>query len=278
MLSALLPFVFAIVLALLGIFLATRYLFDKEYMAYVSRLQQSATLMASERLPAITRNLPAPVRNYFKYSNVFNKELPPRFVKITIEGKTRNRENENWTKFKATHYMIAQQPSFVWIERYYPNRLVTVKRCQAYIEGQRHKKRQIYGGLLQKDKKNEKIDQTGLIRYLVEVPLFPVALLPGKHLHWEESEGLCATLSIQEGSNVANAECYFNRYGELACLVSKPAKSQIFGTIGKEWEAVFEDYQDFDGIKVPTNVELTWVYASSRYCYRKYKVTGVTYL
>ena len=45
------------------------------------------------------------------------------------------------------------------------------------------------------DTKGKELDESELIRWLGEAPLFPTALLPSKYLHWEQIDSNSAKAS-----------------------------------------------------------------------------------
>lgn len=104
-----------------------------------------------------------------------------------------------------------------------------------------------------------KMDQAGLVTYLAETPLLPMAYLHN-HITWQESEGNKVKATITDAGNSASGTFYLNDRDEI---YEFRTEDRYYSNDGKKyvnwtWSAYYDRYKDMNGIKIPTVIRAEW--------------------
>jgi hypothetical protein len=108
--------------------------------------------------------------------------------------------------------------------------------------------------------------------------LAPSALIH-KNISWEKMDSLSVKVIFENGLYKVSAILYFSEKGELINFVSKDRLAlQEDGTLKKErWYTPVIDYQEFNGIKLPSYGEAIWNYPDGDFIYRKFHLKNIEY-
>ncbi len=117
-------------------------------------------------------------------------------------------------------------------------------------------------------------DQGELLRWLGESVWFPTNLLPGEYVQWKPVDSKSADLVFSYNGMTLSYRVSFNEYNEIIQLETE----RFMGDSGlKKWIGRVSDYQEINGIKVPTRIEAIWKLDGEMFSYARFNVTEIEY-
>lgn len=223
--------------------------------------------------------LPRPVRRYF--STVL-KNGRPRVTGVRFQhrgvfnmGETR----KWWVPFNSDHRVVTHRPGFHWDARIRLFRGVTVRARDAYAVGEGLLQAKFLG-LVPMVRVHGKGDlaQGQLMRFLAEAAWYPTALLPGQGVRWDAIGVSSARATLEDGNVSATLVFHFHRRGWIES-VSAATRPRIVKkkTIPTPWHGRFWDYEEHDGMMIPTEGEVAWVLPEGPKPYWRGRLTGIAY-
>lgn len=124
------------------------------------------------------------------------------------------------------------------------------------------------------DGQGEKYDQGELLRWLAESVWFPTNLLPNENLHWEPIDNHNAQLTFNHNNLTLSYLVTFNNIGEITQLQTK----RYMGETNLEtWIGKVSDYNELNGMVVPTKIEAIYRLEKGDYSYARFNVKTIEY-
>lgn len=209
---------------------------------------------AARLAPAVPAGLPAPVARYFDF--VFQGG-PPRFlrtVRLRQQGEFRRPGATDWAPMAVEQYASPADPAFVFTGTTPILPGVSARATDAYVDGRMDMKVTVLWAITVVDEEGGTLDRTSLMRFFIEAPLYPTALLPGPHLRWEPIDGDHArAVVLADGKPIGAYRATFAADGALLELWSEDdgdaataARFHGAGEVGRRG-----DYRPVDGVMVP---------------------------
>jgi len=223
----------------------------------------------------MTKNLPLPIKKWLKNSGVIDRKI---IQTVYLEQKWLMRlkpEQKEWIKSEAKQYFTTQKPSFIWSVKTSMKGLPVVGR-DLFKDGQGKMKIKLLGLLPVVDVyENSKTNQSTLQRYMGEIIWFPTAAL-SPYIKWEliDEKSVKATMTYNE--TVGSGIYYFNENGEPIKFVAKRYKD-VNDEKPTEWMAEILEYRIFDGIKIPSKIEASWMLEEGKFIWYKFEIYDVRY-
>ena len=199
----------------------------------------TALLEGSERAAAhhvdldALDQLPPPVARYLRH--VLPDRRPfIRVARLEQVGTLRtNIRSRRWSSFTARQIVVPASPGFVWDARVTILPPAHLRVHDAYVGGAGSGRVSVFSGItLAADSGRPELDSGALHRYLAEGAWYPTALLPGPALRWSP---LSTTKAVA---------CRWGRFGGGYQLTP--------------WEGHFRNYQERDGMLIPSEGEVGW--------------------
>ncbi|MFZ2196380.1 MAG: DUF6544 family protein [Thermodesulfovibrionales bacterium] len=223
------------------------------------------------------RGLPEPVQKYFKYALKDGQELI-RIVRLKQTGEFRAKESDRWVPLVAEQYFTTESPSFVWHARLKPTPYAWIEARDIYYKGSGFTEGKLLSAFPLIFDSGKEFELSALARFLSEAPWYPTALLPGKNLEWKSLDSHSATAVVNDGGYSVSAVFTFDDNGEIIKLTTE---DRYRGVNGKKerirWTAYYKNYQELNGVKIPTEVEAEWKLQKGIFQYAKLKVTEIRY-
>jgi hypothetical protein len=248
--------------------------------------QYRAALIASQQTitPAnynsqILEGLPLPVQKYFR-AVLKDGQAKLKSGQISTEGFfLLDADKNKWVPFTATQMFIANPPAFDWNARMpmMPGMNVYVQDAYAKGEGVLHAA--LFGLInLANLRGTADVAQGELMRYLAEAVWMPTVLLPSKNLRWEAIDDNKARATLIDGAVSVSIEFRFNAEGLVESIFA-PARSRTAGkdSVPTPWQGRFWNYQIHNGMRVPTEGEITWLLPAGPLPYWRGKVAKIEY-
>jgi hypothetical protein len=233
--------------------------------------------------------LPSPVQRYFR--TVLNDGRPIiRGVSLKQKGSfNMGRDGDQWKPFTATQEVNPRQPGFLWDARIRMLPVMPVHVHDAYVGGEGILHAALFGLVTVTEMRGTPAAAEGeLLRYLAEAPWYPTALLPSQGAEWEEvasgdpeadaAEQTAARVTIRDGETAASVLVRFNDEGLIASVYADARGREVDGEmVPTPWEGRWWNYQDRDGMRVPTEGEVAWLLEDRRKPYWRGRVTSLRY-
>ena len=210
--------------------------------------------------------LPAPVQRYFR---AVLKEGQPTISAATVElAGTFNLSatGEQWKPFTSEQRIITRRPGFLWNARMSMLPGLAVRVVDSYIagEGLLHaallglfKMAYVHGG--------GEIGRGEFMRFFVEAPWYPTALLPSQGVRWEAVDERSANATISDGPITLTLLFRFDDAGLIGSFRAE-ARGAVVGkeTVMLPWEGRWSDYRVHGGMTVPFTGEVAWMRPEGR--------------
>lgn len=222
--------------------------------------------------------LPTPVRRYFL------AVLPDQAPLITAVSLTQtgtfnlNETSEQWKPFTATQRIITQRPGFDWDARIAMLPGLWVGVHDAYIAGEGRLLASLCGLITKADLRDTgELARGELMRFFIEAPWYPTALLPSQGVVWTPVDEHSANATLTDGGHTITLLFRFNAEG---LIESAFATARSHGTgadaVLLPWQGRFWNYAVRDGVRVPLEAEVEWLTPAGPKPYCRAKLATLT--
>jgi hypothetical protein len=122
------------------------------------------------------------------------------------------------------------------------------------------------------DEHGPELTQGALLRYLAETPIIPSALLPGGPIEWYPLDDLSALAVLSDGDTRVSAVFHFGTDGEVTRVEAERFMSVEGGYELRPWEGRYSNYRLLDGVRIPTELEVSWLLDTGEFTYARFTV------
>ena len=220
--------------------------------------------------------LPAPVQRYFR---LVLKDGQTHLKTVRLKQKGEFFLNEKWIPFEATQYFSANPNGFVWDAEMRLNPLINIRVRDVFVEGEGSMKAKILSIFTVADaEKKPQLNSAALQRYLAESVWFPTALLPSENLVWSKINENRALATLTESGTTVSLEFRFNEAGEITEVFSPARFREVEGEfVPTAWAGRFSNYEERNGMYIPTEGEVEWQIETVKMPYWKGKIIDSQY-
>ena len=127
------------------------------------------------------------------------------------------------------------------------------------------------------DPTGKELDESELMRWLAEAPLFPTALLPSSYLHWEPVDSDSAKAIIDYGRTRVEALFHFDKKGEIVQMNADRYRAVDNSFVKEKWLGHYSNYAVTKNILVPWDIEVSWNSEVGNFTYAKFKIKEIQY-
>ncbi len=223
--------------------------------------------------PSMLASLPPPIQRYLRYAIPEGTPLIDS-VSLTQQGVIRTDPHQAWMPITALQYFSVDPPAFLWAARAQASTLFWLDARDHYREGRGSMWIRLLSSLDIADAKGPDIDQGALMRYLAEMMWFPTSFLQNPHLRWESLDPQRAKLTFLGKHARATLTLNVNPKGQLTRVEGlrfRDANQQ------RHWFGNASHYKAFQGIRIPTQVEVAWSLKTGPFVYTRLRVKDVRY-
>jgi hypothetical protein len=227
---------------------------------------------------AVTRDklapLPPPVQRYLEYCNVVGKRTV-RTVHLTQRGFFRR--GDKWLPLTAEQYFTVNPPAFLWHGSVRMAPLLRVTGGDSYLDGKGHLSMRLLSLFKVADLRGPELDQSELLRYMLETSWFPTGWL-SNYLSWEELDNRSAKVTINDRGVQASGTLHFTDEGQLTKFTAERYYDEGHDKFTlKQWAPRVSVYKEINDVRIPTDFEVVWNLESGEYSYMKAQITGIEY-
>jgi hypothetical protein len=199
--------------------------------------------------------LPAPVQRYLAFT--FRGTPPPRasHVELVMAGRFRRPGSEVFTATRAEQTIAVHTPALVFAATTpllpaVP--VLTARAYDAYADGQMAMKAKLLAAIPVVDEAaSPSLNQISLRRWLLESPLYPMALLPGGPVRWEAVDARRARAVVSLGGQSASLVATFAPDGRLLRFDAEADGDLHTPYHGSGEHVARDDYALVDGMMIP---------------------------
>ena len=179
-------------------------------------------------------------------------------VRTTQTGEIRSAPNAPWVPFSAEEVTFATQSSFRWEARFKGGRMGWFAVSDLYENGHGCGEISLGGALPVRRSTGPEFDKGELQRYLSSILLCPPMLLNDRSLVWSAVGPRTLRIGDRTDPTRATVDLEFDEQGHpIACHAERP---RLVGktTAPTPWSATGADFQELEGLHVPTRLEAAW--------------------
>jgi hypothetical protein len=125
--------------------------------------------------------------------------------------------------------------------------------------------------------KGPEMDQGTFLVYAAEMPLYPTASLASDIFRWEPVGTHRARAVATYSGGEVPVEFSFNDQGQIVGVSAMRYRDMNGSFDMTQWDAVYGEYKDIGGVRVPTTVEATWRLTERDLTYAAFSIDDVRY-
>jgi competence protein ComGC len=221
------------------------------------------------------KDLPHPVRNWLKNSNVIGREMI-KTVRLKQEGRMRTKKNGPWMPSKAEQYFTVEEPGFVWIADVKMVPFVHLSGIDTFNAGKGKMNIKVLSIFSVVDSEGPEMDSSTMMRYLAEMMWYPTAAL-SPYIKWEEIDRNTAKVIMEHEGVSVSGVFYFNENGDIQRFVGKRYKEVNGRYILSDWGGINKEFKEFDGIRIPSKSDVIWFEEDGEFNWFELEITELQY-
>lgn len=201
--------------------------------------------------PEAMAALPAPVQRYLAFA-VPDLTVNNRVVRLEAEGMFRRPRMDSFAPTTAEQTIATRQPALMFAATTPILSVLWARAYDFFAEGRMDMRAKIASTLTVVDESaTEALNRTSLRRWLLESPLYPVALLPGGPVRWEAMDETHA-LAIVSGFGLdASLVATFRPDGSLERFDAQEDGDLSTPYHGSGEHVTRDDYRPVSGMMIP---------------------------
>ncbi len=220
--------------------------------------------------------LPKPVGRWLETIGLVGQERL-LFVEFTQNGSMRmDPETDKWMESEARQVVNVAKPAFIWHVDLSMMPIMNTKGRDLFFQGEASMDIRI-GSLIRvvDEKNNEKLDESALQRFLMELPWYPTAALE-EYMEWEaiDNERTKAIMTY-EGMR-AEAVFVFDEEGHLKSVEADRFKDPK-DSIRTACVGVFHSRMVIDGLTVPDAADITWEIETGPFTWYRFESSNMVF-
>lgn len=241
-------------------------------LALLQRAEQAQSGAITE---AQVRGLPAPLQRYLRYARVVGK-VPIRTVRLTQHGYMRMQPKQKWLPMVAEQYFTTTPPAFLWHTTIHPFPLASISATDRFSDGHGTMRIQLWSAITMGNARGPEMDQGELQRYLLEMAWFPTAWL-SPAIEWQAIDANSVKATLHQQGVSASGVLHVNEQGQLIRLTADRYREEQGHYRLDPWTAESGEYEEVEGMRIPTRSEVTWQLASGDFTWFRFKITEIEY-
>ncbi len=218
-------------------------------------------------------SLPEPMQRYLRYAQVIGKE-PIRTVRLTQEGVMRTQPGQKWMPLVAEQYYTTNPLAFLWRCTMRPFPLAWISATDRFSEGHGSMRIKLLSCIPLGNERGPHMDQGELQRYLGEMVWFPTACLSDA-IEWQVIDAHSVRATMREQNVTGSVVLHVNEQGQLTHVTADRYKGE-HGQL-TPWYVQVHDYREVSGMRIPTEVEVTWHLPSGDFTWLRGKISEIEY-
>ncbi len=228
-------------------------------------------------LRARRESLPVPIRRYLRYA--LTEAAPAmRVAHLLHRGTFRTAPGKKWLPIRGEQFFSVARPGFVWKATVRPVPAVFwISAEDSLLSGRGNMRVKMLSVITIADASGPQIDQGARLRWLAECAWFPYAFA-GPHVEWRPIDDSSAEARLIQDGLPVSALLTVDGDGRLIMLRAQRYRDVRGGrAVLTPWTGAYRRYREFQGVRVPTEVEVTWDLEDGPFSYARFEVTALEY-
>lgn len=238
--------------ALVGYIVYAEHATETAIAGYAAQVQHTA----QKNLPPVMNNdaisaLPEPVQRYFRFTF---PESPRMFtwVEIHQEGQFRRPQRDDFHPTTAEQTIALGTPALVFSATTPIGYGTWARAYDFFSDGHMEMKAKILSAMtVMEASQTPELDKISLRRWLLESPLYPMALLPGGPVRWEAIDERRARAIVSAFGIQASLVATFRPDGSLEDFTAEESGDLTTPYHGSGEYAMRSDYRLIEGMMLP---------------------------
>lgn len=113
-------------------------------------------------------------------------------------------------------------------------------------------------------------------RYLAEMVWFPTAWLSDA-IAWQAIDASSVQATFREPGVTGSVVLHVNEQGQLTHVTADCYKEEHGHYLLAPWSGQCNEYQEVDGMRIPTRIAITWHLASGEFTWFRVQITEIEY-
>lgn len=199
-----------------------------------------------------------------------------RSLRTTEHGEMRMSLKGRWIPFTSESITDTTQSGFRWMARINPGKLTTIAVTDAYENGHGHLIAKTAGIVKLIDLEGHDTDMGEIQRYLSSIAFCPAILLNHSSLECTEVGPDRLRLRDKNDPTGATVEIGISAAGEpLSCHADRP-RAVGKTTIMTPWTGSCAGFREWEGLRVATRLEVSWLLPEGPFSYYRSEITSFT--
>lgn len=239
-------------------------------------IQSAQTYPAEKFYYSEIDSLPAPVQKYFRFA-IKEGTAKPRFVRIKQSGKFKTNVGAEFKDLTAVQYSISSEPGFIWSGDINFADVIWIRGIDTYFEDTGSLLIKFMSGITISNESGEEVAQAQVVRWLLEGLWYPSALLPSENLSWSPIDSTSAEIKFKKNNIEINVLVSFNEDGSIEQVKTKRYMTTNAGPMLTDYTGYFSEYEEINGITIPTHGEVEWNMEDRDFRYGKFDIDKIEF-
>ena len=228
---------------------------------------------AAERM----ESLPPVVRNWLYAIGAVGHE-PIRSVRLKQTGTMKLKPEQNdWTVSESEQISFSDSPAFRWNVKMKMGKGLFVTGQDSFEKGKGSMRIKLAGLLpISRVMENDKVNQSVLQRYLMELGWYPSAAL-NSFIYWEEVDDYTATATIKYAGLSGSATFFFDEQYDLVKVEALRYKDSDENARPLLCTGTITEHRWVYGLKIPVAIDITWQLEDGPFTWYRFKVHHVRF-
>jgi hypothetical protein len=206
--------------------------------------------------------------------NVPADQLHRSAVHLTQVGEMQLKPGR-WLPFRAEQEMAVDRVEFEWRANFRVARLVPVLVRDWYRAGVGGLNVHLWGVVPVVRSSGEQFARGEAMRYLAELAWAPQAMVINPALEWRQVDESTVEVATRIDRERVAVLLHFDTAGDIVGM-STHARPRMVGkqVVEAPWSGVFGEYREFNGVRLPTTGEVSWLLADGPFTYFRGCISG----
>lgn len=251
---------------------------DREIAGHSATIRQVAAGQPSVAVdPVAMRALPLPVQRYFLFA-LPELQLRRHVVSLTAEGEFRRPLTDGFAPTTAAQTIAVGTPALMFDATTPIGLGLWARAYDFFAEGRMEMRAKIVSTFTVVDESaTDALNRTSLRRWLLESPLYPVALLLGGPVRWEAIDDTRARAVVSGFGLEATMVATFRPDGSLASFDAEQDGDLTTPYHGSGEHAARSDYRRVSGMMIPHAFEIARAAGGKTYTFWKGRITSIAF-
>lgn len=239
---------------------------------YINSLENEPETISEKQL----ENLPQTLQNYLNKIGIVGKKEIKR-VRLKQKGEFKLNPNSKWKKLTAEQYINTENEAFVWYAKISMIPLINFHVVDEFIQGNGALNAKLFNLITVVNEKGPKLDEGEFLRFLGEIPWYPSFFL-NEDMECQKLDNNIVQVKLTHKNDIQiSGNLIFDNNGLIKEFNTKRYYTDKDEISLEDWHGYWFDYEEIEGILVPTRFEVCWNLDNQEYYYIRANITNLEF-